>query len=165
MLNLKLQMLVQGAYEASRDVANARQDISHQRTLQLASGTANGQADLFFADTRTLAASASEDLDLAGGLTDAFGSTLTHVEIVGVMISALAANTNNVLVGGAASNAWGAIFGATNDILVLKPGASLLLMCDTGYAVTAGTGDLLKIANSGSGTGVTYTIVLIGRSA
>jgi hypothetical protein len=165
MVNLKLSMQIQGAYEALRDVANARQEVNLQRSLALLSGTAAGQADLFFADTRTLSASGTEDLDLAGGLTDAFGATLTHVEVVGLLISAAPGNTNNVLVGGAASNAWGAIFGAANDVLVLKPGASFFLMCDAGYAVTAGTGDLLKVANSGAGTGVTYTIAVIGRSA
>lgn len=164
MVNLKLSMQIQGAYEALRDVANARQEVNLQRSLALLSGTGAGQADLFFGDTRTLAASGTEDLDLAGGLTDAFGATLTHVEVVGLLISAAAANTNNVLVGGAASNAWAAAFGA-DDVLVLKPGATLFLLCDAGYAVTAGSGDLLKVANSGSGTGVTYTIAVIGRSA
>lgn len=32
----------------------------------------------------------------------------------------------------------------------------------TGYAVTAGTADQLKVANSGAGTGVTYDIVIVG---
>jgi len=34
----------------------------------------------------------------------------------------------------------------------------------TTYAVTAGTGDLLKVANSAGGTSVTYDIVIIGSS-
>jgi hypothetical protein len=35
----------------------------------------------------------------------------------------------------------------------------------TAYAVTATTADLLKVANSSSGTGVTYDIAVIGTSA
>lgn len=49
-----------------------------------------------------LAASASENLDLAGGLTDDFGATLTFTAIKEIIIHASSANTNNVLVGGAA---------------------------------------------------------------
>lgn len=165
MLNLKMLMQIQGSYEALRDVANATQAVNLRRPLDVTSGTGAGQADLFYVDTRTLSASGTEDLDLAGGLVDAFGATQTHVEVVALLVSAAAANTNNVLVGGAGSNAWSAIFGDATDTLVLKPGASVLLMCDAGYAVTAGTGDLLKIANSSSGTAVTYTIAVVGRSA
>jgi hypothetical protein len=165
MLNMKISLELRGKYEALRDVANAAQEINLRRGLDVTPGTGSGQADLLFMDTRTLAASGTEDLDLAGGLTDAFGATLTHVEVVALMISAAAGNTNNVLVGGAASNAWAALFGASNDVLVLKPGATAMVFCDAGYAVTAGTGDLLKIANSAGSTGVTYTIAVIGRSA
>lgn len=165
MLNVNLSVELRGKYQAVRDVANAVQEIALRKALDLTPGTLDGSADLLFMDTRTLAASGTEDLDLAGGLTDAFGASLTMVEVVALLISAAPGNTNNVLVGGAASNAWGALFGATNDVLVLKPGASMMLFCDKGYAVTAGTGDLLKIANSAGSTGVTYTIAVIGRSA
>mgnify|MGYP000184442162 CR=1 FL=1 len=34
----------------------------------------------------------------------------------------------------------------------------------TGYTVTATTADLLRIANSGAGTTVDYTIVVVGTS-
>jgi len=69
-----------------------------------------------------------------------------------------------VLVGGAASNQVATIFGATNDVLVIRPGGMFALTApdNTGMAITASTGDLLKIANSSSGTSVTYTIVIIG---
>lgn len=164
-LSMKTLMQIAGAYGATRDVGDAQQSVNLRRPLDLTTGTGSGQADLFFADTRTLSASATESLDLAGGLTDAFGASLTFVEIVALLITADAGNTNNVEVGGAASNAWAALFGDATDKVKLKPGASLMLACETGYAVTAGTGDLLKIANGGSGTAVTYTLTLIGRSA
>ena len=46
----------------------------------------------------------------------------------------------------------------------MQPGGTLLLVAPNaaGYAVTAGTGDLLKVANSGGSTGVTYDIVIVG---
>lgn len=165
MLNLKALMEISGSVAAARDVADARQDVTLRRTLALMPGTGNGQADLAFFDTRTLAASATEDLDLAGGLVDAFGATLTFVEICALLITAAPTNTNNVVVGAAASNGWSPIFGAATERLILRPGASFLLTHDAGYPVVASTGDLLRVGNSGSGTPVTYTIALIGRSA
>lgn len=134
----------------------------------LANGTGAGQADRIFHDQRTLAASATEDLDLAGVLTDSFGATVTFVRIKGLLVAASAANTNNVVLGAAAANPWATLLGATGTLIV-RPGTVLALFAGqadaTGYAVTAGTGDLLKIANSAGGTGVTYDIALLGASA
>jgi hypothetical protein len=84
-----------------------------------------------------------------------------------ICVVASSANTNNVLVGGAASNQFINWVGNSSDIVVVKPGGILFLYTptDPGYAVTAGTGDLLKIANSGAGTGVTFDIYIGGTSA
>ncbi len=132
----------------------------------LTSGTAANTADLVFCDTRTVNASSSEDLDLAGTLTDAFGATITMVEVVAIMITAAAANTNDVVVGDATSPV--PLFGGTNPTFAVGPGGIFLVACpDAGglFAVGAGSTDDLKITNSSSGTSVTYSIVIIGRSA
>lgn len=137
--------------------------------LSFASGVAAGQADLIFSDTRTLAASANEDLDLAGGLTGAFGLSLTFVKVKGILIAAASGNTNNVIVGGAASNAFVNWVGAATHTVVVRPGGFFMLGVGTGdlnaYGVTAVTGDLLRVANSGGTTSVTYDIVVFGTSA
>jgi len=63
---------------------------------------------------------------------------------------------------------WVTLLGATHT-LTLRPGAFVAVGTGaadaTGYAVTATTADLLKIANSGAGTSVTYDIHIIGASA
>jgi hypothetical protein len=131
------------------------------------SGVGADQADRLFTDTRTLAASTSESLDLAGVLTDAFGALITFSRINALIIAAAAANTNNVLVGGAAANQFINWVGDPTDIVTVRPGGLLMLVArdTTGYAVTAATGDLLKINNSGAGTSVTYDVIALGRSA
>lgn len=135
----------------------------------LATGTGAGQADLLFQDTRTLAASASEDLDLAGVLADAFGSTLTFVRLKFVIVSAADANTNNVLVGGVASGVASFLSPAATGIVTVRPGAVFAVFAGqadaTGYAVTAASADLLHIANSGGTTSVTYDVIIGGCSA
>lgn len=135
--------------------------------LNLGSGTGATQADRLFTDNRTLSASASEDLDLAGVLTDAFGATLTFARIKGLVIKAATANTNNVIVGNAASNGFITWCGGATNTVTVRPGGVFALWAPdaTAYAVTAGTGDLLHIANSGAGTSVTYDVILIGASA
>jgi hypothetical protein len=136
--------------------------------MTLGSGTGAGNADRLFSDHRTLAASATEDLDLAGALTDAFGATVTFARIKGLVIAASQENTNNVVLGAAASNAWATLLNSTGTI-TLRPGAFMAV--GTGeadaiaYAVTASTADQLKVANSGAGTPVTYEIHLLGASA
>lgn len=127
-------------------------------------GTAStSEANLYYAATRTLAASASEDLDLSGLLTDPFGDVIAPAEIVAIYVSAASTNTNNVVIGNATSNGFVGPMGATGTYAV-KPGEYVPFLSPTGWAVTAGTGDLLKIANNGAGTGVTYTIVIVGRT-
>lgn len=166
-LTSDFSMSASGLYTKVADLETPSAELSWRRAVHLDSGTGVGKADLRFTDTRTLAASATEDLDLAGVLTDAFGTALTFVRVKGIFISAAAANVNNVIIGAAASNAWAALLNATGTI-TLRPGASFGAMtgaADTGYSVTGGTGDLLKVANSAAGTSVSYDIVIIGASA
>ena len=133
------------------------------KTIQLESGTGSGQASKLFSDERTLAASATENLDLAASLIDAFGATITFASIKAIYIEAADGNTNDVVIGGAESNAFVGPFGDATDKIKIRPGGRFVWAAPkTGFAVTAGTGDILLVANGGAGTPVTYRIVLIG---
>ena len=168
-LTTRLSIAASAIQTATLDLGTAQAQLAKSYTFDLANGTAAGQADRVFHDTRTLAASANEDLDLAGVLVDALGVTLTFARIKGLIVAAAAANTNNVIVGGAASNGFISWVGASTHTITLRPGAVLTLMAGaadvTGYAVTAATADLLRIANSAGSTTVTYDITIIGASA
>lgn len=146
------------------DLASASSPLKYVKQLDLANGSGAGQANKVFHDQRTLAASGTEDLDLAGSLTDPLGVSLTFAKIRMILIYAAAANTNLVVVGGASSNGFITWAGDATDKVKIRPGGLLLLTAPdaTAYAVTASTGDLLTVANSSSGTGVTYDIVLLG---
>lgn len=147
------------------DLATALDRLEKNYSLALTDGTGANQAKNHWHDQRTLAASASESLDLAGGLTNLLGEVLTFTKIKAIFIFAATANTNNVEVGGAAANAF-PLFKDATDIYPAPPGGIFLVTFPdaNGKAVTAGTGDLLKIANSGAGTGVTYDIVIVGTT-
>ena len=133
-------------------------------THLLSSGTGANQASNLYHAERTLTASATENLDLAGSLTNGFGVTLTFTAIKAVLIRAKSTNTNNVQVGGAASNAWATWVADSSDIVSVKPGGTLLIVAPdaTGFAVTAATGDILKVANSAGSTSVIYEIIILG---
>jgi hypothetical protein len=158
---------ISGILSGAVDIGTVEHSLSYGPTLTFGDGNGANQISRIFADTRTLAASANEDLDLAGGLTDAIGQTITLARVRGLLVRAAPGNTNNVIVGGAASNGWITAFGGTAHTITLRPGGLLMLAAPdaTGYAVTASTGDLLRIANSGGGTGVTYDIVILGATA
>jgi|SRR5579884_2966056 len=132
--------------------------------ISLDSGTALGQADTIFSSERVLAASASENLDLAGALTDPLGNILNFGHVKAIEIEADAGNTNAVIIGATAANAFLAGFGAAGNSWTLGPGDRLVAYSKTGWAVVPGTGDLLKVANAGAGTSVKYRITAIGTS-
>ena len=164
-LTTAFRCAVSGSLSSALDMGTATFPFSLSGDISLANGTASGQADLVFADQRTLSASANEDLDLAGVLTSGLGATLTFATLKAIMVKAAAANTNNVVVSNPASNGV-PLFGSASDSIAVRPGGVFLWVApQTGVTVTAGTGDLINIANSGAGTGVTYDVVLIGTSA
>jgi hypothetical protein len=132
-------------------------------------GESANQAEVMFRDTRTLAASASEELDLSGtALQDAFGNNIAFTSVKAMIVEAASGNTNDVLVGGTGSAAqWSTWASNVSDVVVVEPGGTFVIMSPSaaGYVVTATTADLLLITNSSSGTSVDYTITLIGIEA
>lgn len=146
------------------DLMTVGADLTRDAAIAFAAGTGTGKADMLFTDTRTLAASATEDLDLFGTLVDAFGATFSPAKIKALFILPAAANTNNVLVGGAAATQFASAFGSATDKQVIHPGGIWGFASPVGYAITSTT-DLLKIANSAAGTSVTYDIIVIAASA
>lgn len=148
-------------------VSPQRFDPAVADLLAFTAGTTANKVDRLYVAPISLAASASIELDLAGGLTDAFGTSVTIAELVAVGVFADDTNTNSIEVGGAASNAV-PLFKDVSDVALVRP-AGFLAMAAPGAAgqcsVTAGTGDLLKLANSGGSTAVTGKLYLLGRSA
>lgn len=148
------------------DFGPSKVPITIGSDLSVANGTSAGQADTLYAlEAESIAASGSLDIDLAAALTDPLGGAAVFAKIDAIIIKASADNTNNVQVGGDA-NGIATLFGNVADFLAIKPGGMLAIWGGgSGYAVTGGTGDVLQIANSGSGTAVVFDLIVIGRSA
>lgn len=166
-LNTTIRAGIIAALIGSADLASARADLAALDDIQLPSGTSSGRADLLFADERTISASSSENLDLTGGsLSDPVGAALVFAKVKAILIEADDGNTNNVVVGNAGANPFVGPFDDGTVTITIPPGGRLLLAApSSGWAVTVDTADILKVANSGAGTGVTYRIVIVGTSA
>lgn len=163
MVMASIDLIMQATQSRSQDLGDAVVKLNVSDSIQLTPGNgALGLADVLYKDTRTLAASASENLDLSGSLLDAFGAVIAPAEIVLIYVKAAAGNTNNVVIGNV-THAFPGPLGA-NGTYTVTPGDYYLATSRAGWPVVNSTGDLLKIANSGSGTAVTYDIVVIGRS-
>lgn len=133
-------------------------------------GVAAGQANLYFADKRTIAASGNDPLDLQGivgttALTNLRGAVL-FAKLKAILVLADPANNvaNNVQVTRPASNGVPFLL-AGGDGFNLGPGAFAIL-ADPNLAglatVTPGTGDLITMVNTAGVNSVDYWIVLIG---
>ena len=167
-LTSQVGLTVSAAQITALDLGEAKATLAKAYSASLASGVAAGQADRIFHDQRTIAPSSNDDLDLAGVLLDALGGTITLARVKALIVVAAAGNTNDVVVGGAATP-FVSLFGDPTDKVKVRPGATLALFAGaadaTGYVTAAGASDLLRVANGGAGTSVTYDVVIIGASA
>lgn len=142
--------------------------ISH--VMNFANGTGANQFDLVWMDERTLASNTAEDIDLAGVLSSPLGTSVASAE--GVMIVVInapksgTANTTALTIGGD-TNSYEGSWITADATLTIQPGGMFLIASPntTGLgAVTAGTGDILQIANA-SGASNTYQVAVFARSA
>ena len=150
---------------ASGDLGTPNYPIDNTTRFIWSTGTGTDQADKMFSDTRTLGASATEDLDLAASLADGLGGTITFVKLKALIVKAASANTNNVVVSRPAANGV-PLFAAVSDAIPVLPGGVFAWVSPgAGITVTPATGDLVTITNSAGTTSVNYDVIIIGTSA
>lgn len=149
------------AYVDDEDLNDQRGILAFPATDSLATGTAINQASKLWYDTRTLSA-ASDELDLAGGVTDAFGTALTFAKIKKLVIRNNVTTAGYTLtVGPGTTNGISTIWGATTDSEIIGPdGFMVKANPSDGFVITGGSADTLLI-DAGSAT-VTYDIIVIG---
>ena len=167
-LSTQFNVQLSGTYAKTADFSSPTALILRTLSDSLANGTGLDQADLCFADQRTLGATTAETLDLSGSLTDDFGDTLAFARIKGIIIALNTTTAGYTLeIGGAASNQFAAIVGdGASDKIIVRAGGFLILWAPdaTAYAVTNSASDLLKINNPNAAS-IIYDIILIGCSA
>ena len=130
-------------------------------------GTSSNQAKTYFIDSRALAATTTESLDLAGSLADPFGTTITFTVIKEIVIAIVSPDGSKKLRVGPqnVANAWQGPFGGTGATVYIEFFHHWKMPSEpyTGYTVTAGTGDLLVI-NNPTASSITYGIIIVGET-
>ncbi len=162
-LGYHLQFLQRKVVEGANVDAEPRFD----QNLTLESGTVVNEQDLLWYDIgRTLAASASENLDLAGSLSDPFGDTITMAKLKGIYIHNKNTTAGDVLQFGN-NAAHVPLFSAVTTSFDIGPGATFFWLDPSlaGVTVTAGTGDIISLAETGAANTLTFDIAIWGTSA
>lgn len=160
-VNLSLTIDVDQGVQTT--LASLKNHVDFDKVLQLLDGTGAGKSSKTFAASRTIAGSGSDPLDLAGVLTDAFGSALTFTKIRLIAISSSATNASTLKMG-AGTAPMGSFFGANTERLIIRPGGFVLIAAPdaTGYAVTATSADTLTISNDSASVSA-YDILIVGE--
>lgn len=159
-----------------RSTENDSGGIDHRiaQEISLSSGVGVGQADLVFADRRTLAGTTSEILDLVGVLSDVFGNSITFVKLKGIAIrNRNIVDGDNLHVGPDATLGWGAghYVADASDRRVVPAGRisqkdlGIDIWYDpNGVLVGAAATNELFVDNPGANP-ITYDIIIIGTSS
>jgi hypothetical protein len=148
----------------AQDLGTGAYTLSRVLAIALANGTSTGQANAMVSDRRTLSAGASETLDFSPSTLAGMFNTPTFTAIKALAVLAASSNSNDVWVTRPTNGI--PIFAASGDRVAIPAGGALALAwpSNAGIVVTAGTGDLLDIGNSGGGSSVTYDLVVLGTT-
>lgn len=137
--------------------------------IAFANGTSDGQINMVWSDRGTMNASATNTLDLAGGLTDVYGHTLTFTVVKLIILRNRNTASGDILsIGPAASNGWVGFWADASDRNICKPGIAsqpsfLIFYEPAGIAVTAGSADCLSIIEAGGANAGNYDIFIAGE--
>lgn len=151
--------------DSSLDIGQASYSFDDNFTVALVNGAGAGAITQVWADIRTIAASSNDDINLTS-LTNALGGAVNFSAIKAMAIKANANNTNNLIIGDAATP-FASFFGDAEDTIIIPPGGMINLVnpSATGYVVTPSTNHLLRVTNGGAGSTVNYQIYLYGVTA
>lgn len=164
-----------GSLVTDTTLAPANISLALSLALTFAQGTGAGNANKIYIARRTLAATLSENLDLAAVLTDPLTTVLSFTKVRAI-IFALAASpaAGPLLVGGHATAAFRNWITGSPDMDTAQPkirigngpagGVFMLTRGDaTGFATTATTEDMLKVENEHATLTATYDVAIIGE--
>ena len=171
-VNASMALKVRATLTGAADYGSPVSNIDFTQIFAATDGTGAGQADIVWADERTVASGANDDIDLAP-LVNALGVSQTPLELVGLIVvnapkSGLANTTNLTIGGGTNPVTPGFMGGTTPTIGPIRPGGIVALWNSDSAAgfgvITPATADILRIANS-AGASATYQIFILARSA
>jgi hypothetical protein len=148
-----------GTLKASKDSQAITEPVS------FTTGVAVNKANEIYCKVSTLAAATTLDIDLTSDLTNNLGTTFNPARIKGIALFLLDDTAaTSVTVGGYGVNAWLGPFGSTTATQTVFNGGfyANINPTATGWVVTNGTVDKLRIVNNDGAVTATYLLILIG---
>lgn len=158
---LTIKIEVTGSVVGS-DGANQRVQFTKDYTFT--EGTGNDQLGSWFYDASRALNATSEDLDLAGGLTDFTGTALALNNLKFILAENLDTDSGDTLTfKPGSSNPVSGIQGGTSPTLVIPPGGFFLWVDPNGsITVTGGSADTIAFETADNST---YKLFLGGDNA
>ena len=166
--NARIAASITASIAKATDFQDVAQNFALKISEALAAGTGSAAVDVLWSDSRALIADATEDLDLAGVLTDVFADTVAFADIKAILIYNASTTASQISWMAAASNGW---CGAALPFAVHSQKRNIVKGCFdmignplAGWAVTAGSVDKITITEESSLAAV-YEIAIIGATA
>lgn len=162
--NANLAVMLRHKNIKTTDYNTLPDEINLALSQDFAAGVAAEQCDQVFGpDKRTLAGGTAESLDLVGGgLLDNFGNAIALVKVRVIVIQNLSAT--KILTVGNDANPLLFLGGPTETYPIPPKGKMALDNPVTGWTVTPGTGDKIKVANN-AGDPADYLVWILGTSS
>lgn len=164
-IDLVSRVSIKGSYSITRDAGEANIAIDESSVSDISNGTGAGQANAIYIDDFSIPASNFVIYDLSGSLQDVFGNFVIFSSVKEILVTASPANTNNIIYGNDEFGFVGPL-GGPSQTVTIKPGGRFSVTdgySAGGWAVVNGSADRILLTNSGAGSAVAGTIVVIGE--
>lgn len=164
----KIQSIIDLTYANTVGGQPASGNFGRTAQYNWASGVGANQADkIYTLGANSIAAAGTLDIDLAGSVSDIYGTLISFARVKAIGVIADPTNVNNVVMGNAVANQFLGPLGSAVHTVHVRPGGFMLFVAPdaTAWAVTAATADILRFTNSGGGTAVLFDLVILGASA
>lgn len=139
---------------------NANLPVNSQPAITFTNGSGAGQAAVLYQGSLNLSGGAL-NVDLNGVLTDSYGSTVSLVRVKAIYVQNNS-TSNSMTFGAAGSNPWVGLLNSTGTFTLPAGAFALFATPDaTGFTVTASTGDIFKVAGTGTDN---FTIIVMGSA-
>ena len=138
---------------------SANLPVNAQPGFTYTNGSGANQAGVLYQGSLALT-SGTNNVDLNGVLTDSYGTTVSLVRVKALFFQNN--SVSNTMTIGNGTNPFVGILNSTGTITV-QPGDCFCFVSGsaTGYVVTASTGDILKVAGTGTDG---FTLVILGSA-
>jgi hypothetical protein len=162
-----VRVTTQWSYSNGLTIGAAQSTDKLDYLASFAQGTGLNQADTLYVSYGTLGASGALNIDMTGALFDIFGNSVAMARVKSMhIVITTATPATSVLVGNGTNPLLNWVGAGSHTIRIRNGGCFCLSAPDaTAYAVTASTGDILKLLNEDGVNTATYQVAFMGSSA